>query len=83
MGLFGELLSKGLASRAQHFKRCPECNGRGRWVKPLRDPAGNVPWPRVMAKIMCTTCKGEGRVRVYEQWTEKGRTKSSLYYPGA
>lgn len=82
MGLFRELLERGIHSRVQHFKACPDCRGRGKWARPLRDITGAVPIPRVMAQIQCTVCKGEGKVRVYEQWHEKGKDEHRIYYAG-
>lgn len=66
-------------TRAQHWRQCPDCTGRGRWQNALQDPTGSVPHPRVMVVVQCDTCKGEGRVRMWEQWREKGKLQVRDY----
>lgn len=69
--------------RVQHERRCPDCGGRGRWSRPLRAPDGRLPTGRVvMAKIQCSTCKGRGKLLIYEEVHEGTKPVRIYDYAG-
>lgn len=70
--------------RVRHERRCPDCGGRGRWSKALTGPDGRVPrrGKVVMAQVQCSTCKGRGKLLIYEEVHEGTKPVRIYDYAG-
>lgn len=77
MSLLARYMREAIVLDVEHWRRCPECNGSGEHHRPLRDPSGSVPSVSVVARIQCGTCKGKGKVLMYEEHREG--TKSHFH----
>lgn len=74
-GELSRLINRRSFRRATVERPCPDCGGRGRWNRPATAPDGTVPVRRVMLRVQCDTCRGEGKLRIVDEVHEAGRVR--------